>query len=172
MQLPVCNSTTVVLFAVQWHGESAASGIRKHDGDHAADDVPSYAKVERWQDRQAGKSKGGTLQQAMTLDPTYFPEELYSAKDKWWEGPAWPCISPCLCPVIQLSLVARYHQAGMLPGASCAFLDGTHQLVVTTDRTSAKAASRQAQLEFWAASTRAGVDADEDSESCNYGGCL
>jgi hypothetical protein len=48
--------------------------------------MPSYAKVERWQDRQAGSTKTGTLQQAMTLDPTCFPEELYSAKDKRWDG--------------------------------------------------------------------------------------
>ena len=58
--------------------------------------MPSYAKVERWQDRQAGSTKTGTLQQAMTLDPTYFPEELYSAKDKRWDGSI-VCHLPSAC---------------------------------------------------------------------------
>lgn len=49
---------------------------------HPTDEVPAFAKVERWSDRQNRKQVAGSLQQAMTLDPTFFPQELYSAKDK------------------------------------------------------------------------------------------
>ncbi len=61
---------------------------------HAADDVKPHAKVERYTDRYAGTAAGGVLQEAMTLDPAYFPQELYSKKDKRCASFKWNFPSP------------------------------------------------------------------------------
>jgi hypothetical protein len=86
MQQNRCSSSSTPSSAVPWQCRKSTLDSARQLVLCAADDMPSYAKVERWQDRQAGSTKTGTLQQAMTLDPTYFPEELYSAKDKRWDG--------------------------------------------------------------------------------------